>query len=273
MYNSGNSGFGSIPPVVKNIMIICGIMLLAKYVLQFKFGTDLDSILGLYYFKSENFKIYQFVTYLFMHADFFHIFFNMFAFYMFGKILEITWGSQRFLIFFLVTGIGAALIQQVITHIELTFLFNKISAYSNTPSFDAFELFVNDNIKNPSLQLTDFIDNWRKNETNPIYISDSVAILNKYYSIMSNIPMIGASGSVYGILLAFGMLYPNVELVLLFPPIPVKAKWMVMAYGAIELYLGLSQPGSNVAHFAHLGGMLFGFILIKLWNTKKPDFY
>jgi membrane associated rhomboid family serine protease len=101
------------------------------------------------------------------------------------------------------------------------------------------------------------------------YIDDNMAQLN----LMLNIPTVGASGAVYGVLLAFGMLFPNTELMLLFPPIPIKAKWMVLGYGVLELYLGLSQPGSNIAHFAHLGGMIFGFILIKYWNTKRTNFY
>ena len=273
MNNSSFNPFRGTPPVVTNIIIICALMLFGTYVLRSRMGIELDQILGLHYVFADSFRPYQFITYLFMHGDFFHLLFNMFAFWMFGKVLEQVWGSKRFLIFFLVTGIGAALVQQLINYYEFTSLYNKILAYSNTPSFESFEIFIKDNLNNPTSYVTNFVDSWRSAPNNPLLAQQSIGIAQAYYTEMTNVPMVGASGAVYGILLGFGMLFPNTELMLLFPPIPIKAKYMVIVYGAMELYFGLAQPGSNIAHFAHLGGMLFGFIMIKIWNKKNPNFY
>jgi membrane associated rhomboid family serine protease len=273
MYNFGFNRYGGTPPVVKNLLIINVIMMLATWVFSSKYAWDLNATLGLYYFGSELFKPYQLITYMFMHSGLMHIFFNMFALWMFGKILESVWGGKRFLIYYLVTGVGAALIQQSVTYFELHSIFNQIIEYAQAPSLDAFELFVKNHISHPSSYVESFISSWQTDVNSPIYINQSIQIVHQYYTEMMNVPMVGASGAVYGILLAFGMLFPNTELMLLFPPIPIKAKYMVFAYGAIELYLGLSQDGSNIAHFAHLGGMLFGFILIKIWNKRSPNFY
>jgi membrane associated rhomboid family serine protease len=272
MYNFGYNRFGGTPPVVLNIIIICALMLFGTYVVNSKFGIDLADYLGIHYYLSQDFRWYQFITYLFMHGDFFHLLFNMFAFWMFGKILEEVWGSKRFLIFFLVTGIGAALIQQLVNYIEFSSIAAKIEAYQNTPSIEAFEAFLSEF----NLKITDpsFINNWQALPGNPEYIEQSVVFLKEGYQYIMNISTtVGASGAVYGVLLGFGMLFPNTELMLLFPPIPIKAKYMVIAYGAIELFFGLTQPGSNIAHFAHLGGMLFGFILIKIWSKSTTKFY
>ncbi len=241
------SGFNSIPPVVKNLIIINVLMLLATFVLE-RVGIDLYTYLGLYFPLSEKFRLHQIFTHMFMHGGLTHLFFNMFALYMFGRVLESVWGPKRFLIFYLVTGIGAAVLHSLVNFIEYKHVTSQIS-----PEQVAY-------VKEAGYNL------WTegKNFSDPL--------LGKLNMVL-NTPTVGASGAVFGILLGFGMLFPNTQLMLLFPPIPIKAKYFVIGYGAIELYLGISQPGSNVAHFAHLGGMLFGYFMIKYWNKNSKRFY
>lgn len=248
MYNVGFNRFGGTPPVIKNLIYINVIMFVATWVMGTKFGMDLYDLLGLHYPASPLFKPVQLVTHMFMHSGIWHIFFNMFALWMFGKVLESVWGSQRFFIYYIITGLGAAAIHLFVTYLRIHYLVGEMSP-------DQVALVYNEGAS----LLT----------KNMNYTQESMAQLN----LMINIPTVGASGAVYGVLLAFGMLFPNTELMFLFPPVPIKAKYVVMGYGAIELYTGLTQPGSNIAHFAHLGGMLFGFILIKYWNTKRTNFY
>ncbi len=240
--------FGGIPPVVKNLLIINILMLFISFVFSSNFGMDLNRDLGLFFFESPHFEPYQIVTHMFMHGGLAHLFFNMFALWMFGRVLETVWGGKRFFIYFFTTGIGAAFLHTLVNYIEVQ------SAMANlSPEQIA-------TVKDEGTQLLMSGRN---------YVDDSMANLNLAY----NIPTVGASGAVFGVLLAFGMLFPNTQLLLLFPPIPIKAKYFVIAYGVIELYLGLTQPGSNIAHFAHLGGMLFGFILIKYWNRSRRNFF
>jgi membrane associated rhomboid family serine protease len=240
----------NIPPVVKNLLIINGLFYLATIMLQGQ-GVDLSDSLGLHYWQSEGFRPHQLVTYMFMHSsrDFTHVLFNMFAVYMFGKVLEGVWGSKRFLIYYMVTGIGAGVIQLLVAHIRL------IPMLSEIPQ-EGIDLIMTEGY-GALLEGKNFVD--------PIMAQTNGLI---------NSVTVGASGAVFGILLAFGMLFPNTELMLMFPPIPIKAKWFVLGYGALELYSGFANnPNDNVAHFAHLGGMLFGFFLIQLWKKDRGAFY
>jgi membrane associated rhomboid family serine protease len=183
-----------------------------------------------------------------MHGGIAHLFFNMFALYMFGKILEGIWGPKRFLIYYMVTGIGAGLIQLLVTELRIQSLINDIDPMM-------YQQILDEGLS---------IRQMGKN-----YIDSSAAEINN----LINISTVGASGAVFGILLAFGMLFPNTQLQLIIPPVALKAKYFVLIYGAIELYQGVSNnPNDNIAHFAHLGGMLFGFILIKFWKTNTTNF-
>ncbi len=269
-----NIKLGDIPPVVKNLLIINIIMLVVTWVTGNVFDFRLNQILGLHYFKSELFQPYQYVTHIFMHGGMMHLFFNMFALWMFGRILETVWGSKRFFIYFIVTGLGAAVLHTLVIHLQMTSILSDVKAFSNTPSPDGFALIIKKSFAEINPQhYREFLSSWYNNPDNLSYIEGSKELLNRYLEFKMSIPTVGASGAVFGVLLAFGMLFPNTQLMLLFPPIPIKAKYMVIGYGALELWLGLTQPGSNIAHFAHLGGMLFGFILIKLWNKKTTNFY
>ncbi len=238
-------GFSYLSPVVKHLLIINGLFFLATMAFAQAFRWDITQYLALFNPASQNFSPYQFITYMFMHANLAHIFFNMFALWMFGVMLERVWGSQRFLIFYVVCGLGAAIIHLIIVQFALSSLMNSMSPEMvETVQEQGLEVLL-----------------MGKNYTNP-----EMAELNR----LINTPMVGASGSVYGILLAFGMLFPNM-LVYIYFLFPIKAKYLVILLGALELYSGFaSGHGSGVAHFAHLGGMIFGFIMIRLWKNKLP---
>ncbi len=242
-------GFRILPPVVKNLLIINGLFFLATVSLQSGFKIDLNSIGGLHYFGSDQFQPFQFITYMFLHGDITHLFFNMFAFWMFGNVIENVWGAKKFIIYYFVTGIGAALIQQSVHFIEIQSIIHTLLENGLTKS--NIDQIIITGKYNPDM--LNFISEYD---------------LSKFYYLHHNQYTVGASGSVFGILLAFGMLFPN-ALIYLYFAIPIKAKWLVIGYGALELWSGIAaNPGDNVAHFAHLGGMLFGFILIKMWKKK-----
>ncbi|MDR1743769.1 MAG: rhomboid family intramembrane serine protease [Dysgonamonadaceae bacterium] len=250
MNESRNVFSGMIPTVTKNIIIINVIVWLAQVVLL-KSGIDLIKYLGLHYVASPGFRIYQVITYMFLHdpGSFLHVFSNMFAVFMFGRTLEHLWGPKRYISYYFITGIGAALVQMLIVFVRLQFLKSGMDASLigevYTKGFDALQRGMNYN--NPTL-----------------------AVLNS----LLNSPTVGASGAVFGILLAFGMLFPNAELFIIPFPFPIKAKWFVVGYGVFELFFGIRNlPGDNVAHFAHLGGMLFGFFLILYWKKKSRANY
>lgn len=236
MYRPGN--FSELPEVVKNLLILNGLFFLATVSLS-NLGIDLVKILGLHQFQSTDFRPHQLITHLFMHGNFTHLFFNMFALWMFGKILENVWGSKRFLIYYMITGIGAASIHLLISQYQIISISNQIPEMVNLAIEGRY---------NPSIPIS------------------------KKLTQLIITPTVGASGAVFGLLLAFGMLFPNALLYLYFA-IPIKAKYFVIGYGLIELYAGISNnPADNVAHFAHLGGMIFGLFLIKYWKNNMTSF-
>ena len=218
------TGFRVLPTVVKNLLIINVLMYLATITLV-RFNIDLTNILGLHFFKASDFRIYQLVTYMFMHGNFGHLFFNMFALWMFGNTLENIWGSKRFLLFYMVCGIGAGLCQELVQYIQYT---TTLADYAT------------------------------------VNTGSQIIPMSTYLNMMTTV---GASGAIYGLLLAFGMMFPDSRIYLYFF-IPIKAKWFVIGYAVIELLMGLGGT-DNVAHFAHLGGMLFGLLLILYWR-KNP---
>ena len=276
---NGYSPIRQTPPVVKNLIIINLLMLFATYVLEHSAGINVTHLLGMHYFKSEHFRIHQLITHMFMHGGLTHLFFNMFALWMFGRILEGVWGSKRFLFYYFFTGIGAVILHSFVSWIEFSSMENALNAYANTPSADGFVAFINEHFSqfksaiHNDTAYQQILNNWKNQPGNNAIAQNSVSYLRSVIEQLYNIPVVGASGAVFGILLGFGMLFPNTQLMLLFPPIPIRAKYFVIMYGILELYLGLSHAGSNIAHFAHLGGMVFGFILIKYWNYSRHDFY
>ena len=235
------SGFGYLPVVTKNIIIINGIMFLATLALGTK-GIDLNKYFGLHYYLSSDFKPHQFITYIFMHGSFTHILFNMFGVYIFGQVLEQVWGPKRYLIFYIVTGLGAALMQYVILHFQISEVLAKVNEAIASNELSAIEK-------------TDLIN--RKYE-----------FLNSDRHVI-----IGASGSLFGLLGGFGMLFPNRMLYLYFL-FPIKAKRFVTFYGLFEIISGLqNNPADNVAHFAHIGGLVVGIIMVWVWRRDSNHFY
>ena len=265
------AGFSLLPPVVKNLLIINGLFYLATVSFQTAFGIDLVDILGLHYFASDLFRPYQFVSYMFLHGSFPHVMMNMFALWMFGYLLENVWGGKRFLTYYMITGIGAGLVQTFINWLDISSIQAAASTYAANPGIDGFIVFVKRHYPvyyEAEGTLRSFISEWSMAKNSPGYSAQSLQYISQLLKLQMDVPTVGASGAVYGILLAFGMMFPNM-LVYVYFLFPVKAKWIVIAYGALELYSGISNsPGDNVAHFAHLGGMIFGFFLIIYWKKK-----
>lgn len=218
----------TLPPITKNLLLINIVVYLATSILQMR-GFDLTNYGGLHFFLASDFQIYQLVTYMFLHANFWHIFSNMFGLWMFGVVIENVWGSKKFLFYYISTGVGAGVVQEIVQFAK--FYFTGMAAY-NTVSVDG-----------------------------------TIIAMDAYLNMWTTI---GASGAIYAILLAFGMSFPN-ERIFIFPiPIPVKAKWFVIFYVVLELFLAHSSAGDGVAHYAHLGGMFFGYLMIRYWN-RHPN--
>lgn len=256
------------PPVVKNLLIINGLLFLATITFESKFNFNLTNVLGLFYPASEHFRWYQFLTHMFMHGNFVHIFSNMFALWMFGTALENLWGSKRFAYFYFFTGLGAATLHVLISYWRIHGIEQALIAYKNSPSPESFTYLIVNYFPEFQLKLNDFITTWSQFRFDPHFVEESFKFIDFQYQMKINIPTVGASGAIFGVLLAFGMMFPN-TLIYLYFFVPIKAKYFVILYGLFELYSGImNQPGDNVAHFAHLGGMLFGFILIKIWKKS-----
>lgn len=236
----------SIPTVTKNLLIINVLMYLGTVVAKSR-GIDLDDYLGLHFLLSDRFNTAQLITYMFMHGGFMHLFFNMFAVWMFGRILEDVWGPKRFLFYYLLCGMGAGLIQEVVVGIQY------LNARSLLPA-EAVGI-----IHDEGARILDMSQNF----ADPVMGRLNLA-LNSY--------TVGASGAVYAILLGFGMMFPNQRLFIFPLPLPIKAKYFVIGYAVIELWSGIANnPYDNTAHFAHLGGMIFGFFLILYWRNKNKN--
>lgn len=277
-------GFNVLPPVVKNLLIINGLFFLATIGLESAFKIELVDIFGLRYFAAEKFAPYQFITYMFMHGGFMHILFNMFALWMFGNTLENYWGPKKFLIYYLITGIGAALVHYVTIYFTLQPDLQLINAFLSDPGTQSLNnliashrFAINQNSGEIWLAFSTFQNDVKQLSISPenyAALQRSIDFMADYKTYFLNLPnVVGASGAVFGILLAFGMIFPNV-IIYLYLAIPVKAKYFVIFYGLLELYLGFSRSSSNVAHFAHLGGMIFGYLLIMYWRYKdKPKFF
>lgn len=263
-------GFKVLPDVVKNLLIINGLFFLATIVLEANFGIGLIDRLGLHFPTSDKFKPFQFITHLFMHGGFAHIFFNMFALWMFGSVLENVIGTRKFFIYYFVTGFGAALLHLIVTGFGIWHFESLFNEYATNPTLENFRQFVTEHIPStyaPAYQ--NFIQSWAHNPGSSEYARSSIELVREFLEHKKDVPIVGASGAVFGLLLAFGMLFPNSHIYIYFL-LPIKAKYFVILYGAAELYSGLANnPTDNVAHFAHLGGMLFGFILLKVWGLKR----
>ena len=227
----------NMPAMTKNLLVINVLAFLATWVLE-NTGVNLRALGSLHFFLASDFHFYQFFTYMFLHADFYHILFNMFALWMFGSVIERVWGPKKFLFYYIVCGMGAGLVQELVQYTNYIFDSNLASL-----SLDTLIPVQSANGVIEHKTISDYLNSWGT---------------------------IGASGAVYGILLAFGMIFPNERLFIIPIQFPIKAKWLVVGYIAIELISFFRPTPDGIAHMAHLGGMLFGFLLIRYWQ-KHPD--
>ncbi len=263
----GMGGFNILPAGVKNLLIINTLLYFATVVFARAHICDLNQWLGLHYFIAPDFKPWQFITYMFMHGNFGHLFFNMFALWMFGAAVENAWGTKKFLIYYLITGIGAALTHYGITYAEVAPTLSLVDQFVSSPSLETYRYLVENNTVAQLQQ--PFQNNLMVLQNNPASLNDLVtATLNIQNSYLNSFVLIGASGAIYGILLAFGMMFPN-NLIFIYFLFPIKAKWFVLIFGLLELVYGVLGTADGVAHFAHFGGMVFGLILILLWRKHE----
>ena len=271
------SGRGmSLPPVVKNIIIINVVIFAATQLSQYALNTDfMVRHLALFPFRSPLFEPHQIITHMFMHANVMHIFFNMFAVFMFGRILEQLWGSKKLLVFYTITGLGAAFVHLTVNYFQMSHLMDLANQFNSSPTYTQFNLIVNKYYPGgASNQVTSFMQQWFYKPDDLSFVPQAKQVVEYVVNTNMMIPTLGASGAVFGLLIAFAMMFPDVELMLIFLPIPIKAKYFVPFYALAELFFGVAGfKGDNIAHFAHLGGALFGFILVKLWKRNQFRIY
>ena len=229
-----------IPPVTLNVLIINILMYLTKVLFQYKYDLDISEYLGLRYFMSQDFHWYQMITYMFVHANEMHLFFNMFALWIFGPLLEQLWGGRRFILYYALCGLGAALTQYLFYYSQVADLVNDLKSIHHDILQIPYE-----NLR------AEYLEKWAEQRD----------------EVYDRMIIIGASGAIYGLLTAYALLFPNTYFYIYFI-MPLKAKWLVLLYAGIELLTGLILE-DNVAHFAHLGGMLIGLIAVLWWKRKN----
>lgn len=270
-FGSDRSAF---PPVIKNIIIINVILFLVT-ILSPGIRLLMFQHLALFPLKSEFFRPHQLVTHMFMHANFAHIFFNLFAVFMFGRVLEQMWGSKKMLVFYTVTGLGAAAIHLTVNYFQMSRLLELANSFFAAPDFATFSTIVEKySIGSIGSTANNLLQEWFYKPDDTSFIPQAKQIVTEIVDINKQIPTVGASGAVFGLLIAFAMMFPDVELMLIFLPIPIKAKYFVPVYALLELFFGVASfKWDNIAHFAHLGGALFGFLLVKWWKRNQFRIY
>jgi membrane associated rhomboid family serine protease len=260
----------NLTPMVRNLLLLNVVI----FILQ-KSDITFMAYLPLRPIQSDYFMPHQLLTYMFLHdtSGWRHILSNMIGLLIFGPLLEQFWGSQRFLFFYLFTGVGAGVLHLGVTYFEVNQIWEATELYLQDPTPQKFVSYISKYASELYTNNFEFVNNFQDNPTNSQYIKETKDFVRQYYSQRSNIPTVGASGAVFGILMAFGLLFPNTEILLYFL-FPVKAKYIVALYGIYEVFAGFQQaPGDSVAHFAHIGGMLFAYILVKHWGNQRNRFY
>jgi len=267
--------FQILPIAIKNLLIICVLVLMAQQYLGDGVSAWMERNFALHYWVSPLFRPWQLFTYLFMHGSWLHLISNMFALWMFGSILENNWGTKRFLLFYFICGIGAGICQMAYGQ----FLMGNINVDSqavlqnmNVDNFISFASKYHLGRLNPGI--VEFVQSWQVHPQSLDYVHAGRDMIQTVTPIIRDEASVGASGAIFGILVAFGYLFPNMYLYFYFL-FPIKAKWFVTGYILYELFLGVqNNAGDNVAHAAHLGGGLFGFLLVYWWNKKdRTNFY
>lgn len=262
--------FRNITPVVQNLLIIN----IALYVVSGFLFPRLSDWFALYYIQSQYFLPFQFLTYMFMHADFWHLFGNMFGLLIFGPLLEQFLGPKKLLTLWMVCGVGSGILYSGYTAYRVNALEDRVEAFQADPDPEYFNRLVLDNRGYFNRAIFDFVDEYSKNPNDAANVQRANQTLQEILRIQSNVPMVGASGALFGILIAMAMLFPNTQLFLLFPPMPVKVKYLVLFYTLYTIYNVLvNNPLDNVAHFAHLSGLIIGAILVYRWKKERNSFY
>ncbi len=268
--------FQILPTIIKNLLIINVLVFIAQQTVENSSHPDLmNDLFALHAWQSPLFKPWQFITHLFMHGSIGHIFSNMFALWMFGSVLENLWGPKRFLTFYLICGLGAALLHMTVLYFETNTLLQNFSALKQHFNFSNFQNFyaaqhVGDYYKGAY----DILNQWKHDPDNVMAAQQAYEFSNQFVLARLNEPTLGASGAVFGCLAAFGYLFPNTYIYIYFF-LPLKAKWFVLIYAGFELVMALqNSAGDNVAHFAHLGGAIFGLAMVYFWNkNNRRTFY
>jgi len=257
----------NVTPTVKQLLIINIIFFIGSQLVP-----STQVALALYSPQSEHFRIWQPITHMFMHGSFMHIFFNMFALYSFGSMLEHFWGVKKFLFFYFSCGLGAALMQMGLNYYELNQILASVSDMNL--SGDTLHQILNSTVSDQVNYRPDLFEN----EIRPILEHAgklnmlNVDSFNALFSAARScqVPMVGASGAIYGLLVAFAFMFPHAELALMFIPVPIKAKYFVPGLIVVDLVLGVSGSGTGIAHFAHVGGAVVGFLM--MWYWKRTEF-
>ncbi|TGE25582.1 rhomboid family intramembrane serine protease [Hymenobacter aquaticus] len=259
----------NLTPTVRVLLFIN----IGVYLLQTQLPHQMN-MLALFPVTSEFFQPWQFVTYMFMHGGLGHLFSNMFGLISFGPLLEQRWGGNRFLTFWMICGIGAGVLYSGVRYYELNQMRQGIEAFQQNPTDVNLQDFVDQNLPNYKDAFKPVVQQLHRTPDDQQLIQGALTSMREVFAAGLNSPMLGASGALFGLLFAFAYLFPNTELMLLFFPFPIKAKYFVGLYALYELYSGVHRvPGDNVAHFAHLGGLLIGFIVLKFWERGRSRFY
>lgn len=270
--------FQILPTIIKNLLIINVLVFIAQQTVEHSSNPHLmDDLFALHTWQSPLFKPWQFVTHLFMHGNLGHIFSNMFALWMFGSVLENLWGPKKFLTFYIVCGLGAAFLHMVVLYFETNTLLESFNALKQNFTYNDFQNFyashhIAENY--PDSNIGEIVSQWKNNPNSSQAAQQAYILTNEYVNAQLNEATIGASGAVFGCLAAFGYLFPNTYIYIYFF-LPLKAKWFVIIYAGFELTMALqNSAGDNVAHFAHLGGAIFGLALVYFWNkTNRRTLY
>ncbi len=254
--------FANIGPVTKNLLLLNAVMFILTLFFESQ-GTDLVSLLGAHYFDTPLFKPYQLVSHFFMHGNFFHIFMNMYILVMFGSFLERLWGPKRYFVFYTAAALGSILLYNGMGFIQIMELKHVIH---NSNAIATVNGILGETGNITGQNVLDIANRYGMTQTQYDALAE--------YSLKSMVPMVGASGAIFGLLAAFAILFPNTELMLIFPPIPIKAKWLIGGYFVFEVYSSFqNSAGDNVAHLAHVGGAIVGAILVLIWRKTGKKFY
>jgi membrane associated rhomboid family serine protease len=269
-YYRRNNFLSELPPVTRGLLVANVIVFVISMLAPRLLGIDLTRYLALFNFQSEFFSPSQLVTHMFMHGSLGHIFFNMFGLYLFGRVLENVLGGKKFFILYIVSGLAAAFLQLGVNQLQINSLMQAAMELRSVPSPEVFWELAQKYNFDTAPEVSRLAQNWINFPDNQNYAQQAFVMCERMVHTIKSVPMVGASGAVLGILAAFAVMFPNVELMIIFLPIPIKAKYLVPFYAVAELFLGVANFSfDNIAHFAHLGGALAGFILVMYWKKNQ----